>query len=44
MADAFDFTGLASASSSLYILEMNFRVFPEIDNRAEIVIETYKKL
>ena len=31
---------LTSTRCSLYILEMHFRIFAEIDNRAKIVVET----
>ena len=39
-ADALDFADLASASGGLNVLEVHLRVLAEVDNRAEIVVET----
>ena len=38
--DSLHLPDLTSTRCSLYVLEMHFRIFTEIDNRAEIIIET----
>ena len=39
--DTFNLSNLTGASGSLDILEVNFRVLAEVNNRAKIVVETY---
>lgn len=42
-ADTFDFADLPCARGGLDVFEVNFRILAEVDNRAEVVIQSLMK-